>query len=824
MASAEQDRVSEFYSVVRNDASLHELFDPYQVPPNFHLTRLHAVTERQKARRVRQLQSKYTPGGEDSPAELCPCCNSPLDRSLFPLCASTRLLNELGPGFPLYFDMVTWLTGGLLLLLLIVGIFCLIDNFSAERLGERGTEMEGNVLLEASLANFGTSKSPSVVQAWLHVVGVWMLLILSSILRARHRSIKRSLDNAAITPSDYTVMVTNLPVSVSEQELSDFLEQNGRPVSAMQDKVPCKVVKVMFVYRMSYYVTVKSKLLRAKERLAVVRKIHELDLHPPFCCFHSKIHTIQHYEEELALQEEEMKKWEGLKTQRFTGVAFVTFDQDEGEDYAEAKSVAKYLNQPDFQSFQDVLKHVFCIKLQGTSRNTLQGHVLCAERAPEPTDVNWANIGVSRSRILRRRLLTWTATCAVLLGSVLCLYFTHSALEKSSSFSQSPRDQVLYSLMGLCPAMGVVVINMMLSRIIRFFTKYEKHTTNTHYDTSVAAKLTIALFLNSALVPFVVNWDDFYSSHGLAKQLNYIMLANALFYPVAYVFNPHWLIRWSCGRLEVRKRQRCMLTQLEANKLLEGRHLDMPQRYASLLKTYLLTVVYAPMLPLAFLFGALALVIQYWQDKVMLLRYIARPEMLSHVLGNSMLRVIPLGAVMYAFANWIFFYNLQPASRVPGVVGIVTSVAWLVLPWKKLAKLLRMCKSRVLPNIFDLSESDKAYEEVAVYFPDDYDRCNPLTLAEGNQTWLDLIRSKRGVEAADRMAEALQSGSRTKTLTQLRDSGTKLIRSFVQVQINSHLPRLHVKAPEITAELNDLVSCDAPLAPFSTVQKQGLLN
>ncbi len=177
------------------------------------------------------------------------------------------------------------------------------------------------------------------------------------------------------------------------------------------------------------------------------------------------------------------------------------------------------------------------------------------------------------------------------MASVLCLYFSHYALEHYSDLSQSPKDQVLYTLMGLGPALAVVVINMLLSRIIRVFTSYEKHITNTSYNTSVAVKLTIALFLNSALVPLVVNWDDFYSEHGLAKEVNYIMLANALFYPIAYVFNPNWVIRWTCGYLEARKQQRCMLTQLEANKLLEGRHLDMPQRYASLMKTYLLTLV-----------------------------------------------------------------------------------------------------------------------------------------------------------------------------------------------------------------------------------------
>lgn len=220
----------ELNSIVRNSAHVHELFDPYQVPPNFYLARLHAVWQRQKSRRVRQLHNKYTPGVEDSSVDLCPCCNSPLDRNLFPLCTDTKSLNELGPGFPLYFDMLKGLTVGLVFLLLVVGIYCLIDNFSADRLVERNPDNEGNLLLEASLANFGKTKSPSVVQAWLHVVGVWTMLALSSILRARHRNMKRSLDSAVITPSDYTVMITNLPATVSEQELGDFLELNGRPV------------------------------------------------------------------------------------------------------------------------------------------------------------------------------------------------------------------------------------------------------------------------------------------------------------------------------------------------------------------------------------------------------------------------------------------------------------------------------------------------------------------------------------------------------------------------------------------------------------------
>ncbi len=231
------------------------------------------------------------------------------------------------------------------------------------------------------------------------------------------------------------------------------------------------------------------------------------------------------------------------------------------------------------------------------------------------------------------------------------------------------------------------------------------------------------------------------------------------------------------------------------------------------------------MLPFAFLFGTIALVIQYWEDKVMLLRYMARPELLSHSLDESMLRVIPLGAVLYAFANWIFFYNLEPASRVPGIIGIATSAAWFILPWKKLGKLLHLRKTRVLQDISSLSESDKSYEEAAVYFPEDYDRSNPLTQAEGEQAWLDLIRRKRGPEAADMMAEAMQSGPRPKQMVHLFASNAKeLVRSFLPGQFINNLPRHHTKVCEesrlVTAEvtkLKDFGPGDVPQAPVSTL-------
>lgn len=70
--------------------------------------------------------------------ESCPCCNLPLTAPKFPLCCDLRELSELGAGFPMYFYFVKNALFMLVLVLLIAGIPCLVDNVRQGRGGEWG--------------------------------------------------------------------------------------------------------------------------------------------------------------------------------------------------------------------------------------------------------------------------------------------------------------------------------------------------------------------------------------------------------------------------------------------------------------------------------------------------------------------------------------------------------------------------------------------------------------------------------------------------------------------------------------------------------------
>ena len=499
---------------------------------------------------------------------------------------------------------------------------------------------------------------------------------------------------------------------------------------------------------MSRYVDLKRTVEKYRLRIAAVNKMTELGLQPPYCGFYWKVRPEAYFQELLTKAEQELELLESRKFEHFVQVAFVTFDQDE-----EAKSVAKFLHKPVCPTIWQALKHAICSRFV-SHVNLFQGHALRVSRAPEPSDIFWENIGVSRRTVIRRRIGTWSATVLVLAAGVVAV--TLSATIRSK-LAETQEMSVQRQVVAFLPSCQVVLVNILLAYIIRTFSHFEKHLTVTDYNTSVALKQTLALFLNTAMAALVVHWGDFYSVEGLAAEMIDIMISNAIVQQLAYIINPYWLVRWAFGRLEKRKGPRCMLTQQEANKLLEGRKLDMPQRYATLLKTFFVTLVYAPMMPIALGFGLVALIFQYWVDKVMLLRFLARPERLSHKLDDAMRQVLPVGLLMYAITNWIFYWNLVEGSYVPGLTGVISAVLYIFSPWKVIFKIWKFRhSSRVANNVLSLSESDQCYEEAAVDFIDDYDRANPLTSSEGNNYWVQLIRKKRGARAADLMAEALK--------------------------------------------------------------------
>ena len=168
-------------------------------------------------------------------------------------------------------------------------------------------------------------------------------------------------------------------------------------------------------------------------------------------------------------------------------------------------------------------------------------------------------------------------------------------------------------------------------------------------------------------------------------------------------------------RRAIGQTHKCTLTQQEANALSEELPMNMPNLCAGLMKTYLLSLMYAPVLPVGLLIGLVAAFLQYWVNKYMLLRRHSRPVHLSDELDEVMLQFIALGCAAYAASTYYFYYDLDYDLFLPGAIACGLVAFYICTPFQRMLKIC-LRKQLLVTNVASLSETTKTYDESAVDF------------------------------------------------------------------------------------------------------------
>lgn len=89
------------------------------------------------------------------------------------------------------------------------------------------------------------------------------------------------------------------------------------------------------------------------------------------------------------------------------------------------------------------------------------------QRAPEPEDIIWSNIGVPTSQNIKRKLLTYTITFTILTISFIIVYFLSKAQQTTSS-------NIYLSLL---ISLTISSINVILALVIRKISAFQKDQT-----------------------------------------------------------------------------------------------------------------------------------------------------------------------------------------------------------------------------------------------------------------------------------------------------------------------------------------------------------
>lgn len=129
-------------------------------------------------------------------------------------------------------------------------------------------------------------------------------------------------------------------------------------------------------------------------------------------------------------------------------------------------------------------------------------------------------------------------------------------------------DPILKRILSFVCSFVIVITNKLLITIVRTLSIEEKHETYTEYNLSVAFKLTFCRFINTAIVPMVVNIasEQWFKDGGLVSDVFSIMVSISFIEPVQYVLDVGALVRYFKKSMYKSQGDKCLLTQAEANE------------------------------------------------------------------------------------------------------------------------------------------------------------------------------------------------------------------------------------------------------------------
>lgn len=383
-------------------------------------------------------------------------------------------------------------------------------------------------------------------------------------------------------------------------------------------------------------------------------------------------------------------------------------------------------------------------------------------QANEPSDIIWENLCYSSGHKFKHRILSFLLSVGILACSfsVILLLKIEQVLEfedlgKDTTYGNFFRVRSLSLLISL----AIIVTNRVIAILIGVFSVKEKYNSFTNQHKAVFIKTLIGLSVNSIAIIMVVNGLDkrnYFKPYGLVNDVLSLLVVDTIVSPLIFLFSPLYIFQlWQRRKMRNRVINDTTLpiTQLEANKLWENPQVDLSQWYANGYKTLMLSLVFAPLFPLAPVFGLVCICIQYWLSKALLIRRHSRPIEYGAGMAKLSLSVFSVVILFYLSSNLYFQLVLTPDNIEVPLVFIVLFLAYLLVPMWCLYRTKAMYQLK--EHIYGEDELD--YESQLVNFFDDYKRSNPVTRIEGWKEWIQVIErilyiGQNGEEEKKKMA------------------------------------------------------------------------
>ena len=296
----------------------------------------------------------------------------------------------------------------------------------------------------------------------------------------------------------------------------------------------------------------------------------------------------------------------------------------------------------------------------------------CAhEDAPEPSDILWENLDYGwASRMIR---IVWSTVLSFVVIFVLGLALLYLTLSSESAKNgdgaydvvkvESPLRannggiigaSYLDQIQSAGLAAFIVLINFLLPMTIKLTSRSEIHFRESAVQVSILAKLVLARFLNSAVLTFLVTRKSDMLTSKFARKIQFLMIIDLFSSPLVRLFDVYNLfMRYVIA-------PRCSKTQAQMNKHFNGTFWNLAERYTDMMKKVFFAFYYAWLAPSGFLITGVALFVDYFVDKYLLLRrWRTPPRLHSHLsvaarayfYGST---IVSAFMFIWAFRHWPF--------------------------------------------------------------------------------------------------------------------------------------------------------------------------
>ncbi len=431
---------------------------------------------------------------------------------------------------------------------------------------------------------------------------------------------------------DFTVKLCGLPLDVSEKEVVTFAE--SLPLTnRSKEKIQAKVSAVNFVFLNL------DQLTSIREKMQLVN-VQQMTSEDKKYVSESAADLLARLEDSYSLSKSNHKS-----CKNFSRIAYVSFESEE-----QAVAVLDYsglglINRLLFDTLGFSLN---CLTRKRGGAKLLfrqNSAKVCIMRAEQAEDIIWENAGQPLAKRFGLYVLSFllmysaTALAGVLIAWLTSVQNVGDELETTSTFTS------------LALSALIIVLNSLILCLCKWITlAVQKPQTKTALNADIAWRSSVAMFLTSTLALVIAHQLTFtidiryalWANNGLGSDL-WMLVITSCADPFISILDLGLLVKW-CKRKFANKSK---YSQKMMNELYEKIEFVPADHIPKYLYRMALTLFILRGFPFAALINVAFMVLNYWMDRVWLLKVCKLPEKYSAEMIYDFIRFIEVMLIIY---------------------------------------------------------------------------------------------------------------------------------------------------------------------------------